>query len=108
MSSFRDEGRHDFRPRSYIDSCIHIRSRSVATGLAHKLSLALAVGSLAMPALGTCLGRIARVNQIDQHSGKKGLVFDKRAELVVRPVTMPRTLRPSNRGSLTQVSKVFE
>lgn len=104
----RYDGRVDKRPPADILRSIGVRGHNKPAGLTDELSLALAVGLFAMPALRARAARVAWVNRYCCNSGELGFVLDKSAKLSKGPLAMSRTLRPSNRGPLADALQVFE
>ncbi len=95
-------------PRRDVFRGICVRRRSVPAGFAHELGPALAVSFLAVATRRARPGGVVRIYESYDHTGKFRFVLDEPPELVVSPLAVPRTLRPSNRRPLTEVPQVFE
>jgi hypothetical protein len=74
-----------------------------------KVSLALAIGFLAMTAYRAGPRRVTRINEMQTHAGKSGFVGKEATELPKGPRGMAIALRAFNRalGSRPNVPKLF-
>ena|SRR5438105_1332319 len=63
-----------------------------------KRGLTLAVGFLAMSADATRPRGVGRVNDVEQHTGKRGLIGKELTQLSKSPRALPGALRVSNRA----------
>src|SRR2546425_534935 len=66
-----------------------------------KRGLTFAVGFLAMSADATPPRGVGRVNDVEQHTGKRGLIGKELTQLSKSPRALPGTLRVSNRAFRT-------
>ena len=70
--------------------------------------LALAVGLLAVAALGTRPGTVAGVDPLEHHPGQRCLVLDERPKLKERPTAHSRSLRPAKPSPVADALEVFK
>jgi hypothetical protein len=98
----------DESPAPYIHGGVFVRERNVPAGLTDELGLGAPIRLLAMPATRASLRGVARIDQREGYTGEPGFVFNEAPKLPERPLTVSRTLRPSNRGPRADALKVFE
>src|SRR5208337_1935430 len=79
-------------PKSEDSGGVHISMGLMTTHAALEIRLALAVGLVAVAALGTRPGAVAGVDSLESDTGQRCLVLHERPKLKERPTADPRSL----------------
>src|SRR5262249_8437770 len=85
-----------------------VRVRSEATSLAKELRLRLPIRFLTVPTMAAGAAGVARVYQIDRHTGVRCLVGHVLAQLEDRPGVPLVALCPTNRCSLADTREILK
>ncbi len=94
LATERDNRLHDGSHRDVLGG-IPVSVTGIATVLACKVGLTLAIRLLAMATLRTCARGIARINGVEQDACKSSFILEKETELPEGPGRMLCTLRLS-------------
>lgn len=98
----------DFYLRCHVQSSVNISMFSMPALSALKYRLRLAIRSLLIAAYAASLRGVRRINSKDRHARKTCLLFDLLAQVVERPVRVPRSLAAPNRRPIGNARQVLK
>src|SRR4051812_25660740 len=96
-ASYRNRLLDLFSPGNVYSSIV-VGKSSESTRSTDKLSLALAIGFLAMTASMACFGSVARINHMQWDARKSSFIREEKTELSKSPRGVAIALRVSNRA----------